>query len=307
MISPKNSKTVCGFIEGQGFFWNPKAASTLWPADRVRCAEHERMHLAVMKDLDPEIRERSREEIDRFEKGEIDFWSFTEPYGWGTKTTDFKEIKKDLMRRLTAEQAHAFRKSFEEYRGALYKACFHTVEGCGDDSFSDLISHIVGLGRKEYEATLANPRLAQNRCRENKYTESFAYAIPSKDSYEDITIEHYLKWAADIIEVYGKILDASEDDIPWLPKLRDDLDFVSCKCKAFIVTKDPKFMLEEGLAVAATAEKVAEYMNRLNRSWFPEKGTLAHAVGQAGNKYFVWNLLTDLRDYREFLEPVHES
>lgn len=48
---------------------------------------------------------------------------------------------------------------------------------CGDDSFGDLINHIVGLGRATYTATLADPALALHRAGARDYRESFAYVF----------------------------------------------------------------------------------------------------------------------------------
>jgi hypothetical protein len=48
------------------------------------------------------------------------------------------------------------------------------IEG-GDDSVSDLVNHIIGIGRVEYEATLAKPARAAARADAGDYQESFAY------------------------------------------------------------------------------------------------------------------------------------
>jgi hypothetical protein len=49
---------------------------------------------------------------------------------------------------------------------------------CGDDGFSDLRHHIVGLGKEVYEATMENPKLALERADSHDYVESFSYCIP---------------------------------------------------------------------------------------------------------------------------------
>ncbi len=45
----------------------------------------------------------------------------------------------------------------------------------GDDSFRDLINHLIGLGREAYERALADPASVRARARARDYRESFAY------------------------------------------------------------------------------------------------------------------------------------
>jgi hypothetical protein len=61
--------------------------------------------------------------------------------------------------------------------------------GCGDDGFNDLRAMIVGIGKLEYEAVMADPERAYNRATApygspEGYRESFAYAIPYEDAYD---------------------------------------------------------------------------------------------------------------------------
>lgn len=46
---------------------------------------------------------------------------------------------------------------------------------CGDDSFRDLMNHVIGLGQAVYEATITSPELAAARADGHDYRESFAY------------------------------------------------------------------------------------------------------------------------------------
>ena len=47
----------------------------------------------------------------------------------------------------------------------------------GDDGFSDLVAHAVGLGKDVYSAVLKNPKLLMIPARENKYIENFTYSF----------------------------------------------------------------------------------------------------------------------------------
>jgi hypothetical protein len=47
----------------------------------------------------------------------------------------------------------------------------------GDDSFGDLLAHIVGLGRDEFAHVMATPKLAQERAQRGDFAENFMYVF----------------------------------------------------------------------------------------------------------------------------------
>jgi hypothetical protein len=57
----------------------------------------------------------------------------------------------------------------------------------GDDSFRDLINHLIGLGREAYERALADPASVAARARAHDYRESFAYV--EQWAWEEIPLE----------------------------------------------------------------------------------------------------------------------
>lgn len=107
------------------------------------------------------------------------FWDFVEEYGWGTKTVDYESIRESIMLRLTQEEAEALRQRFCEERSKVAEKIGKIVTGFGDDSFDDLTSHIVGMGRAVFSRCLKNPRTALKI----KFVESFSYAIPNSFYY----------------------------------------------------------------------------------------------------------------------------
>ncbi len=232
-----------------------------------------------------------------------EFWNLTEPYGWGTKTRDYKAIKKDLMSKLTPEQANEMRATFDQLKGKLYHVVTkfekdnHVSADVGDDSFSDLLCHIIGLGKAEYEECLKDPMRVVERGQKGKFTESFGYALPWKADYKDLDVGKYVKWANEIIAVYENVLKADEDDIPWLPKIKGDVETILKACKHFVETKDKAAFLKTEEACKAAAENVEKYLSRLNVGYHTEDGTMADTIRQAANKWFVWNLFTDVKDW----------
>lgn len=121
---------------------------------------------------------------------ETEFFDIIEQYGWGTKTVDYDAIKRDIMSKFTKSQSNQLQATFT----ILYRRLYNFVTlyekqndvscDCGDDSFDDLLSHIIGMGRNEYNNSLDNPGLVIDRAHKYNFTESFAYALPTNYSYD---------------------------------------------------------------------------------------------------------------------------
>jgi hypothetical protein len=229
---------------------------------------------------------------------ESEFWKLTEPYGWGTKTKNYKPIKKDLMSKLSPDKADDLNQTFRALTGRLDKALSKVVEGLGDDGYSDLLAHIVGMGKREYERNLKNPQLANERANKYDFAESFSYAIPHKEDYASLDVKRYTGWAQRIVDSYTMVLGADEDDIPWKSKLQGDLKSVIKVMEDFIRTKDVHAFLKEEAEAKAAAERVERILSKLNLGMsIPDEGTLEDAAKSVSNKWFVWNLFTEVRDY----------
>lgn len=90
-----------------------------------------------------------------------------------------------------------FMETFDHYYGLLFIA-LHSYEvatwqsaNVSDDSQTDLLSHIIGLGEQEYRNSLAIPQRIVDRGHSNQYRENFSYLFPSIDQlpqFENLTI-----------------------------------------------------------------------------------------------------------------------
>ena len=122
---------------------------------------------------------------------ENEFWAIVETLGWGTKTTDYDVVKTNLMKQLPRKTARDLRTVFRYLSENLYREItsyekHHNVSaGLGDDSFGDLIAHIIGLGRSEYVAVMYDPSLAIGRAKKHDFTESFSYCLPYDSDYDN--------------------------------------------------------------------------------------------------------------------------
>lgn len=153
-----------------------------------------------------------------------EFWSEVAALGWGTKTTDCDVIKKSLLKRWTPAKAEEMREVFSALKGRLYKVLDKVVDGVGDDGFDDLRSHIIGLGREEFERVLAEPKLAQKRIDKHDFVESFAYCLPyGAEDWEPLKPAYYVAWAKQICAELKKGFkdDRFEPVFPAMQKLID--------------------------------------------------------------------------------------
>jgi len=116
-----------------------------------------------------------------------EFWNQVDEFGWGTKTTDYKAIKIFFLKKGQAYTT-AFENHLDFLRNNLDNKMwrYHTQVECGDDSWSDLCCHVVGLGQKEYEACLENPQRFVDRGNCGDFTESFCYGVPGDWELEDL-------------------------------------------------------------------------------------------------------------------------
>lgn len=136
------------------------------------------------------------------------FWEAVAEIGWGTKTTDYKVVEKAILKNWDNEFIHSFDALMSEFRWELARKVEEFEDrnevscGCGDDGFSDLTHHVVGLGQEAYEAAMKDPMLVVKRGQKYDYVESFSYCIPhvSKAALqkESMTFEQAIEKAREI-------------------------------------------------------------------------------------------------------------
>ena len=111
-----------------------------------------------------------------------EFWQIVEEVDWA-RDFDYKRISKELKKLYSASQRKEIEKLAEKKADALDKAisgwCDSKGKGvpCGDDSYSDLRYHIIGLGKAKYDAVMRNPQKGYKMADNSEYVESFLYAL----------------------------------------------------------------------------------------------------------------------------------
>jgi hypothetical protein len=120
-----------------------------------------------------------------------EFWALVAEIDWASRQAQPEaEGKRFLRERLSREEAAAFDEHLQTFRFALHDVLGEWEEETGaefetgDDGFDDLICHIIGLGRQEYEAVVSDPRRALERAQSGDYRESFRYLVPWPEDYE---------------------------------------------------------------------------------------------------------------------------
>jgi len=224
---------------------------------------------------------------------EGEFWKMVAKIGWGTKTTNYEAIKAAILNKYhTKQEIEGIHDTFGKLKDRLYRRLDEWMElnapdldnrgwGTGDDGFDDLCSHIIGLGKKEYDAVMKDPKLAWDRARKGQYKESFSYAIPW-DRDMDLQDPKYFKgWAKRSLGDYSVItkdpdLKAFHGDAKKLMKLLQLV--VDGKVDAFYAKR-------------RDAEKLA---TKLYDGWKKVSRRLPRESAEMPQKWSVTNMIRDL-------------
>lgn len=143
-------------------------------------------------------------------------WTMIQEMGWGTETTDYDALSEKFFEKwgkLKMQQLESF-VSDRVYDLAKAVTQYEEKNNCplqvgSDDGFSDLRYHVVGLGKKEFEKNLKNPKLLQKRESKGEYKESFHYAFqePRPRMTEQQKTDTFADLANSLNELYKQIED----------------------------------------------------------------------------------------------------
>lgn len=107
---------------------------------------------------------------------EKEFWDLIDSYGYWTKTKNAGDIRADIQAKLSHEEVARLENVFHRLTGILRERIVGMIAGTvSDDSFSDLTSHIIGMGSSEFEAVMLKPLKARVRALSYDYEEGFQY------------------------------------------------------------------------------------------------------------------------------------
>lgn len=213
------------------------------------------------------------------------FWTVVGALGW-TKGANALQVQVQVLKTMTLEQVQSAQVTMVELSNQLDRAIMayelyhrHTC-GLGDDSFSDLIAHIVGLGEAEYNAALEDPSLAVERAQANNFTESFAYVWPNAQDYARRgNLAEFVTWAernrANYMAALGSAVYAP---------VHADVKLVIAAMD-MVLAKDTAGFLASETEVLAAVTKVTSFADRM----------MAELAAFNTNTWAVKNLYTDVK------------
>jgi hypothetical protein len=106
------------------------------------------------------------------------------------------------FRAILGKKLHGIEKAIEKYE----KANDTRLDYGGDDSFSDLIHHVVAMGQKFYDKAIADPSTLKGF----KYRESFAYCVPYKDDVKELDPNFHQEKARAFLGEWGAFRYSNE-------------------------------------------------------------------------------------------------
>lgn len=166
----------------------------------------------------------------QFNGKEDHFWKLVKLANW--PKDGYEKAKIRYLKTLSKYQCSDFRAFVNVAFNALDNSLSTQVDeiSCGDDSYSDLLHHIIGLGKEEFYRNLKNRNLVQKRADDSDYKESFSYAIPYDHDYgpnSEYNIDSVIKSAKKDVASLKKYLKLDNDkDRPWLNKLNGSMPYV---------------------------------------------------------------------------------
>jgi len=195
---------------------------------------------------------------------EAEFWQLVDKLGW-RKGADSKAIKKQVMKLLpTYEECESARAAMRKLEGQLYgvitkyEKANDVSAGLGDDSFGDLIAHIIGLGKGEFEASVKDPRRAIERGKKGDYTESFAYCFPYEDDYKKQgNVGAFKEWAQRNQKNYRAVLK-----IPFYREIHDDAKVI-IEAMGKIIAGDVQGFLDTQGPVEQALKNIDQHVEKL--------------------------------------------
>jgi hypothetical protein len=148
-----------------------------------------------------------------------EFWNFVEEVNWKarSKLMDVKKMSLHNLTRYTDEELDAFKGFADSLTEKLNKAIEEWEEdtgdtlGVSDDEWMDLSSHIIGLGKEEYERNIIEPARIAERAEKGDYAEGFLYTIPNTEDREHLkTSFHFDRIARTLTINAGIMSNASQ-------------------------------------------------------------------------------------------------
>jgi hypothetical protein len=100
-------------------------------------------------------------------------------------------LKFKILKTISPENILSFRELFFKHKEDLSERLKYVTKSLDVESKTDLVTHIIGMGKPTYDAVIEMPRIAIDIKTKNKIPECFEYCIPSESDVELLSPEFY--------------------------------------------------------------------------------------------------------------------
>jgi len=238
--------------------------------------------------------------------GENRFWELIDMAKW--THVNYKKVKMMYVKTISLEEGKKFHSMFLQAINMLDMVAGEKIKNVGDDSYNDLLCHIVGMGRDSFYKHVNDFALIQERANDENYKECFAYCIPCEDDYGKnnmYSIKHIIKMAKDSQKEIDRIRKMDNREISWLTPINQELSMIDMLMENFLNnrTKEGLEELAKAKWVHKACKKIDKFFQK-NRMELPRKFTEELADGSNFNGMctaIIDNTVYDAKDVLYFM------
>lgn len=133
-------------------------------------------------------------------------WKYIEELNWALlskKKRGYEEGKRYMLENFTAKRGKEISDFVNERFSELYK-CIEKFEHAndthcgsygGDDSFGDMIHHVIGLGKDKFNEIMEDP----SKLNGMDFVESFSYCMPYEEDYKMLSEDYHVERATQAV------------------------------------------------------------------------------------------------------------
>lgn len=132
-------------------------------------------------------------------------WSLIDAMDWNLDR-DYVRVKRWCLDNLNKEIVSIVRTQVYALMNEINNRAGDHVDGCGDDSWSDVRAHIIGCGKEAYYTVMSNSvENCQKIIDDGDYEESFLYGLPYDNDWS--FLEEAPSKATEYLKVYAQELN----------------------------------------------------------------------------------------------------
>lgn len=234
------------------------------------------------------------------------FWNLVELAKW---PCDYDKMKIKYLKLLSKDQCERFRNTLDVAWKTLDTIIESMPLGVGDDSYRDLIHHIIGLGKEQYYKHINNKELVQKRADKREFEENYAYCLPYDSDYTDAG-QYSIKSVINIANAGLKEINRMfklDNNSDYLKPIADELWKLSKILSLFVERRDRdglEKLVEEKKYVVNACKKIDRFFED-NYMELPRKFTCDREDGSNFNGMSTAvfsNCIVDAENVLEFMK-----